>query len=736
MTSRLARALATVLASPVWIAAEHAEAAEYEVFVEVKDEHDLYELYINAQISQASYITLVELLRRGTDLNTVEREDFHALPNLTYAEVDRALAYRDKVGNIHEPSALVVAGVLSQRKLAAIAPFLVVERREKIRGNLHGFVQYQTVWLTSDRRAPPMVLQARLQALQHLTVGMAGALSHNRIGRVHYDPNRDALSAKGPSLRPWLPKAFIQWDTPSYGIIAGSYRAGFGQKLTFDTSGRQTPNGFYLDDAYVGRVKSERICKDSDGEIEATCDRDRYGSPDYSFRYGLLGAAAGAKHIALPAGWLQIYGLFNLQPRSIYQYQVYDTSICDNPKDDADPNCAAPLLYKTPRRPLDATTRLASTSLPNAFALILGGGNVSWFRRRRTHVGVTAYGAAPIWNVDGAALGFQEWSPFPFGGPFGAIGADASWGRGWADIFAEFARSFDNEGGDGGGYAGIVRHTATVGDHELEISARYYDKAFNNPFARPIGAFDQNAGVRASNEAGTRIRYNALSFDRWSVRALFDIWSDVDNAKPKLRFYVRNDIQATKWLRPGLWLELQDRDLANRHRGECFYAVAGTDADIDENNSAVPADTGNLASDDQVTPVSCTGERHALTARARVDPHRRTYFALQYMHEFVDDPDYPGNFRQDANALVTVATNPLDRLHVRMRWRYRSDDIANRRRYEESIWGQLDGSYQVASWFTPRVRYDMFLRLDRRESTLARVPNPEHWLWFEVESRF
>lgn len=736
MIERLARFACAVLALVLWSMARPVHATEYEVFVDIEDEDDLYELYVNDQISEATYITLVDLIRRGTDLDTVEREDLYALPNLTYAEVDRILAYRKEVGHIEDPASLVVAGALSKRKLAALAPFLVVEKLEKVRRAVNGFVQYQTVWMTNDRRAPPMVLQARLYALQHLTVGFAGALTHNRIGKVHYDPNRDALTAEGPAPRPWLPKAFIQWDTPSYGVIVGSYRAGFGQKLTFDTTGRYTPNGFYLDDAYLRRVKSVRICKESDGEIPASCDRNSYGSPDYTFRYGLLGAAVGAKHIALPLGWMQLYGLFALQPRNIYQYQVYDTTVCADPTDDLDPNCGAPPLYKTPDKPLDATTKLSATSLPNAFDLILGGGNVSWFRDRRTHVGVTGYGAAPKWNVGGAHLGFQEWSPFPFGGPFGAIGADASWGRGWADLFAEVTRSIDSQGGSNGGYAGIVRHTATFGAHELEVSARYYDKAFNNPFARPIAAFDQNAGLRASNEAGTRIRYNAFLFDRWSIRTFFDVWSDVDNARPKLRFYVRSEVQATKWLRPGLWFEVQDRDLQDHHRGQCFYTIAGSDADVDENGSAVPSDTGNLLGDDQVAPKTCSGERYALTGRVRIDPHRRVYFTLQYMHEFIDDPAYPDQFRQDANALFTIVTHPIDDLRLRMRWKYRSDDIADEARYEESIWGYFDVGYQVRRWFIPRVRYDMFLRVDKRDSTLARVPNPEHWIWFEVESRF
>jgi hypothetical protein len=35
-----------------------------------------------------------------------------------------------------------------------------------------------------------------------------------------------------------------------------------------------------------------------------------------------------------------------------------------------------------------------------------------------------------------------------------------------------------------------------------------------------------------------------------------------------------------------------------------------------------------------------------------------------------------------------------------------------------------------------RLRYDFRMLLDERESTLSRVPNPEHWLWVEYVFRF
>lgn len=762
MTRRArARSWLSLLVAALWLVARPAAAIEYEIDVDVEDEDELYDLYASGQLSEGSYLSLLELLRRGTDLDTADRESLYALPNLTYTDVDRILAYRAEAGRIRDPAALVPAGVLSARKLASIAPFLVIGDGGKRRAPVSGFVQYQTVWTAKDRRVPPMALQARVTTLRHLTLGFAGLVTRNRLGPVTWDPNRDGFSAEPLAPRARLAKAFVQWDTPKYGVIAGSYRIGFGQRLTFDNSGRYTPNGFFLDDTLVRRVQLTRLCRESAGELDAApCDDTVYATPDHSFRLGLLGVAAGAKHIDVGQGWLQAYGFFSYQPRDLYQYQVYNTAICDDPAVDTDevPECKAPSVYKRRDPLLGETSTYSYQTLPNMFDLVLGGGNFSWFYDRRTHVGATGYGAAPKWLVEGADLDFTPTSPFPYGGAFGAVGADASWGHRWADLFAEVSRSFDHEKGElGGGFAGLLRHTATWDVHEIEVSARFYERDYNNPFARPIAATDQSGGVRARDEAGGRVRYNAFLGDRATLRTFLDVWSDTAGERIQLDTYARADVDVNDWFRPGLWFQFRDRNfrstssvlgvsgdsdplIAGRQVTESFCDLGDTSSEFDANDSLV-TDTTQLNDIDpdavnQSSLTVCSGERYSITPRLRFAPHKRVWLLLQYRHDFVEDGNYPDAIRHDANAFFQITTRPIDPLRLRMRWRYYSDDIADDARLEESVWGYLDVSYRVARWLVPRVRYDIIFRLDQRESTLARSPNPEHWLLFELESRF
>src|SRR5207244_3877277 len=102
-----------------------------------------------------------------------------------------------------------------------------------------------TRWAVLDRGAPPTALAARLGMLGHLTVGFAAVISRLEPGDPRYDPGRDALVIAPPATRVRLPKLYAQWEDERYAAIAGSFRAGFGQKLVFDDTLYSASNGLY-----------------------------------------------------------------------------------------------------------------------------------------------------------------------------------------------------------------------------------------------------------------------------------------------------------------------------------------------------------------------------------------------------------------------------------------------------------------------------------------------------------
>ena len=362
---------------------------------------------------------------------------------------------------------------------------------------------------------------------------------------------------------------------------------------------------------------------------------------------------------------------------------------------------------------------------------VLGGGNFTWFYDRRTHIGVTGYGATALWKVDGAKLDFQEWSSTPFGGSWGAIGTDMTWGRKWSDLGIEVARSFDSSkrvtGQDsdygGGGYAAIVRHTSTFGSNEIELTGRYYDKNYANPYAGPIAEADEYQGNRARDEAGGRIRYGGRLFDRLDLRALADFWVQPTQNSPKMLAYVRGDIDVNKWFRPGLWLQYRNVDLRPNSAAGCYST------NVTDENDPNPDGTVNYRS-------GCLAEVGQITARLGFRPIQRLSITAQYKHEIIDDVTIDGRSRQDAAATLIIRANPFKTFRITGRLRYLFEDVADNTRYEQSAWAYIDLSYVFAKVFLVRTRYDAFIWLDQRDTTLSRIPSPEHRLRLELEVRF
>ncbi|WP_146155576.1 helix-hairpin-helix domain-containing protein [Enhygromyxa salina] len=714
-----------------------ALAIEYEVFIDVDTEEELYDLYITDQISEDTFNTLVELRRRGIDLNEAGREQLYSLPNLNYDDVDAILAYREEAGVIHAPGDLAAAGVISREKLASLLTFIQAhDKRQKLTAT-HGWVRYQTAWSQEDRTIPPMTLQARITTLRQLTIGAAGLVTRQRPGSPVWDPSREAMVAPEMTPRVNVPKYFVQWDTDRFGVIAGSYRIGFGQRLTFDSTNRYTPNGFYLDDAVYRPTDLGVRCRESAGEQPSSpCSGaagSTYGTKDFRWRDSQRGVAIGAKHVSLPVGWLQLYGFGSWQTKQIYQYEIFDNNVCDDPRS-SDEVCSAPDVFVS----REGQSQLAPASthkfqtLPNMYDEFLAGGNFSWFYDRRTHVGVTGYGATALWRVEGPDLDFQEWSSTPFGGSWGAIGADMAWGRGWSDLGVEVARSFDSmkvvTGPDsdygGGGYAGIIRQTSTWGSNELELSARYYDKAYANPYAGPIAQADEFDGNRARDEAGGRIRYGGRVADRLDLRALTDVWVQPSEGSPKMLTYVRGDVDVNKWFRPGLWLQYRNVDLRPNSQVGC----------IDDGGDLDQPPTGEQG--DPTYRSGCLAEVGQITTRFGFRTLKgKLSITAQYQHEFIDDPGVD-RLRQDSATTVIVRANPVKSFRIAARLRYLFEDVADNTRFEQSAWAYFDLSYVFNRMFSIRTRYDLFIWLDERASTLSRIPSPEHRLRLELEARF
>ncbi len=709
-----------------------AAAVPYEVEIDVQNEQDLYELYSSERISQDSLDTLVDLIQQGVDLNSSNREELYELPDLTYAEVDALLRYRAAAGKISELRDLVLQGIWPAEKLTRLAPFLTLgggRPGKPVSGRVRTLVGYTG----GEAGAPPGFLQARLQGPYGFQVGALIVTTRHRLGEVAYDVGRDALSVQGPAYRVQAPKLFAVWSSDHTQVVVGSFRLGFGERLTLDNTHRQAPDGVYPDDVVLLPQSLQTQCRLSSGELaDAPCsalDRAHYVGADFSWRDGFRGVAASIGDISLGTATAVVHAFGSYQRRSVYQYELFDPRRCADPRQDVDPACAAPEVFLRQPDPASPSPHVTFSTLPDLYDEVAAGGNANLSLSPTVQVGVTGYYARPLWRTGGPALDFQEYNPTPFGGPTGALGIDGSLGVGPWNLFLELTRSFDSIPGGGGGFAAVERSAVSFDRQELELSLRYFGRTFKNLYARPISAPDEFDGARAGNEAGGRARYLSKAVEGWQLRGEADFWvlpgegsARGTAGQANLNTFARADFTRFKVLQPGLMIEYRNKDLGRGGFGQCF------DVPFYQTNAPDPV-VGP-------SPLVCTGDRYRASARLRYVPTPKLALELDYTYSLLDDPHYLDRFRQDSLAWVEAVARPIEPLRLRARTRDLIKAIDDDTYLERSLWTFVEAGWTVGPAVFAQLRYDLYAYLDHRPATLLRTPSPEHRLRLEVEVRF
>jgi len=717
----LGRSCAASLAATavVILAPARGLAADYGAEIDVESEADLYELAATGAIADDALETLLRLLRSPVDINRASRDGLYALPGLTWAEVDGVLAHRRAAGFIAEPAGLVAAGVLDGERLRRLLPFLAPIARPGARPRSAGQVELRARYMRDDPLPPPVLFRGRL-AGRGLSFGIAAVTSRLRIGPPSYDSAAGALVAAPPGYRAGVPKLFLSFTRGRLSVVAGSFRIGFGERLTLDTTSRRTPDGAYPDDLIAESDASAGLCRYSAaGGAEPVCAEKglvgRYTTPDFHWQDGFRGIAASARGLALgPRVSLALDGFASYQLRSVYQYEIADRGTCPDP-DAVTAECAAPPVFDASNR----ARRFAYVTLPDVYGELAGGGRIGLEIGRRAEVGVLGYRAMPHWRVAGVDLDFRPSSPLPSGGPFGAVGMYGALGAGALHFSVEGTRSFDRTP-EGGGFGVVERSVWSRAASEVELSLRYYAHGFANPHARPVSAADELDGLRARNEMGARLAVLGRPTKRWRLRLQVDLWKQPGGDAANADVRGRAVFAPLPWLELSSFLDYVNKDLGRNGSGLCYDATAT-----------------EVGSDNAGQGRGCHGESGRLTGRiAFATLTRRLFAAVQYGRALVTDPRYPTWYRQDARLAAEIGARLTERVQLRARCRYlnQAQDDAS---YGDRVFASsLDLLVTAHPLFAVRVRYGAVAYLDRRPSTLARHPNPEQRMHLDLESRF
>jgi DNA uptake protein ComE-like DNA-binding protein len=684
---------ALLVACAVTFAPERAAAVPYELFVDVETEEELYDLLVAGQLSEASFEALLLLHQTRVDLNLATRQQLYLLPNLDYADVDRILAHREMGEEIRAVGDLVEAGILTAEVADSLRAFVSLREQSTAKGPTSGFVRAQLRWTGRHDRLPPATaIQARVQSAEHLDSAVAGALTRNGVRRPRWDANRRALNVEPESVRFEVPKAYVEWEDTRWEVIVGTYRVGFGQRLTFDVTQQATPNGFFGDYELRRGTELGLRCRRAAGELPATpCPRTPVGrvTPDFTWTNRLTGAGLGVKRLPVGAGWLQAYLWGSYQMHRALAAELVDASGCADPRRDDERGCAAPRVYVRSGDPRAPLPTISHASLPLIVGEWLGGANASYFWNARTHVGVTGYGAVPKWHVEGVILDYQEHASRPFNGAFGAIGVDAEAGFRRQHFFAEVSRSFDRQVGGGGGYGAIARSVTTLTVGELDLSLRYYGSRYANPYARAAAAPDEHDGLRTRDETGFRARATMWLGPRVDLRVLGDGWRNLSSGHVHGLVFTRVDVHISNAWSWASWVE---------HRSKSRDTL--------------------------------------LTVKVGLRPNPRIALSWQLQHRSLDASLTPTRRQHDLAMIFNLSGQPCSALRLRARVRYDFQDLVDNRRLAQTLWGYLDTAVTMRQRDTLRLRYDVRAHLDHRQSTAVRAPNPEHWLSLDYLFRY
>ena len=679
-----------------WMAMLFAGAAQGAISehpLRVDDEDDVAAMEEREELSEDAADNLVELLRQGVDLASATRGELEELPGLDSEAVERLLEARRAQGGLDD---LVARGLIDE---AALTPFL-----RSSGGPVRGELRLLTKVMPTDALAPPVLLGAHLRGPFGLSGDAWLATTRQAPAQVTWDPAIAAFVTRGFEYRVTLPAAAIEWRWGRAHVIAGTFALGFGERLVLDNSRRSSPDGVMLADGFHRQGGSSSACHLSPPQSEHCSEGgSATATSDFTFRELFRGVAGSLEGLDLgPSARLSLDGFASYQTRSLYQYEVYDRRACENPHDTS-PQCAAPPVYLS-----NLTTRLTGTTLPAFFDELALGGHLALELGERWTLGVTGYGASPSFNARPAELDFQEWSRWPSGGPFGAVGLNGAFRAGGVGLFLEAARSFDGSKGNQGGGVGVVQRTAWAAHgHQLELSLRYYDLHFLNPYARPISAPGEYDGQRARNEAGARLRHAGRLGRDWRLGGRVDFWLnpfEEPGRQPAmvttLQALARVDLTRWSSLTPSLWLDASRRNLGSSERRSCS-TIAYTEG----------------------APFTCGGDRYRATARLELlTLERRLRLASQGSLSWVRDTT---GLRNDLVAWAELDLRPVESVRLRARARYLFQDLTGQR-LEQSVLALGEVAWCPSRMVRLALRYETYVLMDHRSSSLTHWPNPEH----------
>lgn len=719
------------------LVASVTRAEPYSVPILIDTNQDIIDLADDDLITSDERDRLLTLYDDPVSLNSAGRDELYALPNATYSMIDGILQARRELGGFTSISQLRLVKALPEDVYFQIIPFVeirssglsrdapeVTSKSEEFK--VSGQADLGLADIDNDGQDPTFYIRAENSFSDWFTIGWVGfaeAAPGNLTfrGRESGDSDdnesdseivpayfiADRPSVRFDPLRKLYAASSIEFsDGMTLEMVGGSYVAGFGERLTFDSTNRGVrPDGLYLD-AVIQTRPQDGTFTTRNGQFGGAVRLEKIRlSEDVTAHFTAMGSYTRNR---------LFINDFNLQVIDGEEIDYQGVRVFTS-QESADLGTRVDVLLENGEID-EQGCRTAGTCLAdtfyNVYDELLVGGNFGFRFGDRSSLGFTGFFAQNEFLSGAGQVVFAPSATNPIRDDYWVVGTDGSFGVGPFDIFAEVAMT------DVGGIGAVARALVDFSDPRIfvQLIGRYYDERFDNPKSRAYADADEFFGNRGRDEGGAQllVQYEPLSW--LDFQAWVDVWQRFSLETTNAEFNFRTNFTLTKGIRYSTWINLKDKDVSTGGRSETFDAGSQGDF-LDESELFVDlVDLDNLEDLELANPGRGMAISHFGQFSVNSQAIPRTTIVARYRVRFEDiqNSEYTNKFEPSYLVSLRGSVRVIDELRLTARVSYEDEDWLDERGEQELlVYGQID--YNPWKFLGFRFRYDFIGDLRDRE---------------------
>lgn len=688
-----------------WLAlsAPPAEARVLPTALYAETEDELRSLYADGVLAEEDYETLVELLYDPLDLNRAKVGALFDLPGVSM-DLARAIADDRKAnGDFSSVDDLVRVPGMREDVLEQLRPYADVLPRGEAAGAAHGQISTRVAAdfapvevpesaATSHSPAelgysqfPNTWVKGRATYGKYVQAGFLTMAQDGVSGLAFSEASRDFTAAWGaPTVE--ISKAYVRMAREGREVVVGSYSAGFGLGLTFDSTNRTLPNGLYPDLMHTGTTQ-------------------------FSARKGQFGLGASLGRVELGANWAEATAFASVARYDAYQYDVgVAGGEAIDPMTEEEPSPRVWVLTA------EGYKRGGWLSLPNLYQEAVVGGNATLHAANDAiDAGLTGYvGSLDTAIVEGMddPYAIVLRSGYPVEHTYGAVGVFGAYHHTALDVYGEAAKSLT------GGIGALAKVLVHREKGEAELYLRHYGTDFDNPHARGKAAPDEYGGMRDRDEQGVALK--AAYYPRvWlSTRVTADVWRRPSTGVSHMEMYGEVQVRPSDRVSFMVFADNKNRDLAHNGRTR-DYGGEWVDGDLEDSGETV------VTPRDDLDITEGAGASRYGGAQLSVAPARWARFSAFYKRRYTDasywypatDPDAFCEywFQVGHYGWLRAEVSPTASTTLTLRGRYEDEDV-----YGDKGARTAEGYVALSQQLPHR------LRLSTRATVLRTLSDPEN----------